>query len=109
MCFDYTGVTDLSDPYKYKCSDSTCYKTPKLNCSNEFACETFQDCPGSINIKGNYLIAIYSHYVPSQQNLYSGNNLFCQTFIKSVENLNGQEITIPGGKKIAGVLIFATK
>jgi len=57
----------------------------------------FKDRPGSIDINGNYLVGIYS----------AGN--YCQTFTKSVPNLNAQPVTGPGSPTITSVYIIPTK
>ena len=61
-CFDYTNVNQ-PDSYKYKCSESNCHpewsEESGTGCSST-ARETFQDSPGSIRIKGHYLVALYS-------------------------------------------------
>ena len=45
-------------------------------------CKTFQSCPGSIDIKGSYLVGLYS--TPSSN--------YCQTFTENVANLNTEPI-----------------
>jgi len=60
-------------------------------------CETFQSCPGSIKIKGSYLVG-----------LYSGMS-YCQTFTQDVNNLKAEPILAPGDKQINSVLIIPTK
>jgi hypothetical protein len=57
----------------------------------------FAKRPGSIDINGNYLVGIYS----------AGN--YCQTFTKSVPNLNAQPVTRPGSPTITSVYIIPTK
>jgi hypothetical protein len=66
------------------------------------ACETFQDCPGSIQIKGSYLVAIYSKGRDDQ-----GRNFdYCQTFLKDVENLRTQPYKAQTAKEIDDVEII---
>jgi hypothetical protein len=130
MCFDYKNI-DRPDVYKYKCINSACGAqdnacndssecnegemcdvftytcvgdTGEMFCSDN-ACETFQDCPGSINIKGSYLVALYSQI--SQENNASA--YYCQTFKKSVENLNTEQFIASGGNLLNGVSIIPIK
>jgi len=67
MCFDYTNI---SQPKEYKEKYTT-----------------FSSRPGSIKIKGSYLVAIYS----------AGS--YCQTFTKDVPNLKAEPLTKPGSSK----------
>jgi hypothetical protein len=76
MNFVYTGV-NVPDAYKEQC-------------------KTFQTCAGSIDIKGDYLVAIYS------------DNSYCQTFEKSVANLNAEPVIAAGGTNLSAVNIIAT-
>lgn len=104
--FDYTNI---------KSNDAAaCNRYPNLSCKKQnpandektliqsgncCPCLTFQDCPGSIRIKGNYVAAIYSHDL--------NNNLYCQTFIKDVESMNAFKYVEPG-KKIEYINIIPT-
>jgi len=93
MCFDYTGIAQ-PDQYQYKCDTSTICSSPDkpatledgVNCSDT-ACESFQDCPGSIKIKGDYLVALYSasDYCQTFQNVPEGTipDLKTEPFIAS--------------------------
>lgn len=60
-------------------------------------CATFQDCPGSIKIKGSYLVGLYS------------SASYCQTFTQDVPNLNAQPIIASGGGNLGNVYIIPTK
>lgn len=66
LIFDYNDVSE--DP-KYK-----------------ETCKTFLNCPGSIRIKGNYLVGLWSQ-VDKEGNQY------CQTFYEDVPNLKKIEFT----------------
>jgi hypothetical protein len=66
-------------------------------CSDS-ACETLQDCPGSIDIKGSYLVGVYSTDLL--------NNAYCQTFKNSVKNLAGKNIISPGSEDIGEIYII---
>jgi len=75
MCFDYKGVVGQPDTYEKKCgSAGICpdNESPDgiegQDCSVN-ACASFQDCPGSIEIKGDYLVAFYNN-----------SENYCQTF-----------------------------
>jgi hypothetical protein len=71
-------------------------------CSDS-ACETFQDCPGSIKIKGSYLVALYS------DNENSSRPSYCQTFNSDVENLNTEPVIASYEAKLGNVYIIPTK
>lgn len=98
MCFKYDGI-NRPDTYKYKCGDS-CSGRPSSNCSYR-ACASFQDCSGSIKIKGNYLLGLYSEDAVMTP--------YCQTFKKDVPNLNVQDVFAPGSEKVDYIYIIPTK
>lgn len=130
MCFNYDGVTE-PDWYKYKCSGSKCGHgsytckndsdcdtnngeycdngvclgaNGEQNCSAN-ACETFQDCPGSVEITGTYLVAFYSALPGSS----SSNAKYCQTFTDNVDDLNSEPFLASGGKKLDDIYIIPTQ
>lgn len=84
MIFSYEGV-NVPDPYKEQC-------------------KTFQKCPRSIDIKGEYLVAVYSDVS------YGGSSgdKYCQTFEKSVANLFAEPVVAAGGNNISDIYIIAT-
>ena len=75
--------------------------TPGVDCSSS-ACETFADCPGSIEIKGSYLVGIFS------EDLLFG-DVYCQTFTQTVPNLGVQEIVASGSESIGTIYMIATQ
>jgi len=116
MCFNYKDV-DVPDAYIRTCSstDKQCGATNSYSCDNgclegeecdeltgicadsltgqdlcsNNACTSFQDCQGSIDIKGHYLVGIYS------QN--ASGKTYCQTFTDPiVPNLQVQNIVAAG-------------
>lgn len=110
IVFSYDGV-DRPDEYMYKCSDSaeeaesseeTESSEEELGeeteesseeeygyCS-EWACESFQDCPGSIWLKGKYIVALY--YKDAEDNWK------CQPFKENVSNFKAQFFGTSGSK-----------
>lgn len=76
-------------------SEACCTNT---KCSDS-ACETFEDCPGSIEIKGSYLVGIFS------EDLLMGDT-YCQTFAKTVPNLNVQDIIASGSEETGQIYII---
>ena len=82
------------DPPSADCCDNTA-------CSDS-ACETFEDCPGSIEVDGNYLVGIFS------EDLIMG-QVFCQTFTKTAPNLNVDEIIANGSEETGKVYIYPTQ
>ena len=126
MCFDYKNI-DRPDAYKFACeskcggsnnnysgsgNDCTtsadcpsgeaclggvCSSGEEGSCSYN-ACETFQNCPGSIRVSGNYLVAVYSKM--------EENKFYCQTFRKDAVNLKAEPVTT---SIIDSVHIISTK
>jgi uncharacterized membrane protein YgcG len=80
-----------------------------VSCSDS-ACETFQDCHGSIKIRGNYLVAIYSQNGGSDSS-GSGDSgsLYCQTFTTDADNLKTEPIIASGGYTLSSIYIIPTK
>lgn len=78
MFFDYTNI-DVPDKYMDECV-------------------TFQDCPGSIKMKGDYLVA-----------LYGDTDLYCQTFTADANNLKTEQIIAAGSEDLGDVYIIPTK
>ncbi len=106
--FDYTNINRL-DAYKHKCDSTKSADADGnkegIDCSKN-ACETFQDCPGSIKINGSYVVAVYGLSSPYSE--YAD----CQTFIKDVENLDAEQISAQAGEagdKRGSVYIIPTK
>ncbi len=64
--------------------------------SYQNTCATFQDCPGSIAIDGDYLVALYT------------SDETCQTFDQDVPNLKAEPITASNSGKIDNVYIIPT-
>lgn len=106
-CFDYTNI-NKPPAYHCKCSGSTCKGDPKYSCTGSAegvncstnACETFQDCPGSIQVNGSYLVGLYSE------------NNYCVTFNnpnKGIVNLDAYPLLKPGGEKISKMYVIPTK
>lgn len=62
-------------------------------------CPNFQSKPGSVYIKGRYLVTLYSG---------ANGGWYCQTFNQTVTNLNAKEI-IPVNAKVNSVYIIATQ
>lgn len=77
MEFDYTDVT-ATDQEKENC-------------------QFFRDCPGSILILNNYLVALQSA------------NGYCQTFTKNVKNLQTEEYVAASGRPVGDVIIIPIK
>jgi len=83
MKIDYTGVRQLDE-----------YKT-----ANDYFYKSFNNTGGSIDIKGNYLVAVYSEYgIPNQ--------MYCRTFSgrQTIANLTVQSIVQPNKPKLDGPL-----
>ena len=103
MRFDYTGV-NVKEAEKCKCVDSKCSnaaaRKPGVSCSVD-GCETFEDCPRSIEIKGDYLVALYSTDI-------LGEETYCRTFsgYQDVPDLGTTDIIAPGSIGLDNVYIF---
>lgn len=132
MCFNYKGVNQPSS-YKFKCAnpdnncnnsdyscqdDSDCAEDEVCNtsehvcmskegdflCSND-ACETFQDCRGSIRIKGSYLVGVYSRAGGAERE-----QPYCQVFQgPGTTELKVQALTKPGSPELGKVYIIPIK
>jgi len=79
----------------------SCYYANDTMSEYRYAYKTFRDKPGSIDIKGSYLVALYG-----QINKNGGS--WCQTFTKSVPNLKTQPF-VATGNTIENVYIIPTK
>ncbi len=93
----YYKVAGASIPYPKKTLDpknDMIFVYTGINQPAEYTAKykTFQDRPGSINIKGSYLVALYSASI-------NPGALYCQTFTGAniIPDLNAQPITRPGG------------
>jgi len=116
MCFSYTGVKE-PEAYQHKCAGGTCGNfsgsegdttgDEGVDCSTD-ACETFKDCPGSIDIKGSYLVAVYSKDSKSG----SSDANYCQTFngqTRDVEDMDTEPVVAAGGNEISKIIIIPIK
>ena len=65
--------------------------------------KTFQDRPGTIQMTGNYLVALYS------RDSENANSIVCQTFKATVPDLNAVRITTTGGSDLENVYIMPNK
>ena len=100
MIFDFSGVESEEALY---CDSEEDY--PSCNSTNDddedyvlygmcCPCSTFQDCPGSIRVKGDYIVGLYSYIKDEKGN--KTKKLYCQTFIEDVENLDAYDYVQPG-------------
>jgi len=92
----------IMDPSKMLFSYKNIFVPPGYE--NQY--KTFRDRPGSIGIKGNYLIALYSKDIKNRN--------YCQTFapdptMYGVPNLQSQPIIASGALKLDRVYIIPTK
>ena len=106
MCFDYKNI-DRPDAYKFACNgkckksnnnESDSSESDSSESCSYNACENFKNCPGSIKVSGNYLVAVYSKI--------NEGSFYCQTFKKDVVNLKAEPVTTSA---IDSVYIIATK
>lgn len=96
--FDWTNVESTDAALCNEYPDLSCWEE---NPSDEDAtyimmgeccpCVNFQDCSGSIRVRGNYVVGLYSDAEDDDGNRF----LYCQTFTKDVENLNAYNYTQP--------------
>ncbi|MCX6718222.1 MAG: hypothetical protein NTY81_01270, partial [Candidatus Staskawiczbacteria bacterium] len=66
-------------------------------------CPSFANCPGSVKIKGSYLVGLYSSINAD------GSGGYCQTFTKDIPNLNVQQIIASSSAHINSAYIIPTK
>jgi hypothetical protein len=124
-CKCNTSESTCSDNPNYKCDDYSCTKDSDCSfeqtCDTTFgvcvgadgknsscsdtACENFQDCSGSVEIKGDYLVGIYSTAKDKNNKDYT----YCYTSSKTIPNLGVQGILPNGVDKIDKVFIIPTK
>ena len=92
LCIDeYPYCKSTNDDDQEYIDSGYCCDCPNLKqCSGE----------GSIQIKGDYVVALYSHT--------KENKLYCQTFIEDVQNLSAYEYVEPGND-VEYVNIIPTK
>ncbi len=105
MIFDYTGVKSLQANYCNSSAYSSCNSAQGVASNGECClCPAFRDCPKSIRIKGDYLVALYSY------GIYNGGQaLNCITFSKKdIENLDAYDY-IKSGNKINYVNVIPIK
>jgi len=57
-------------------------------------CTNLQECPGSILVKGDYIVGLYSYILDEKGNKTS--RLYCQTFNDDVETLDAYKYVQPG-------------
>lgn len=99
--FSYEGVDSAKADF--------CRKYPSCNTTAKgekcCPCETFQDCPGSIDIKGSYLVGLYS----ATKSVNGAKSGYCQTFYRSVPNLGAEDLTQPNVAKLDTIVITPTK
>jgi len=89
--YDYTDVksdtADACNTYTISCKGDYEFESDE---SEDAAagmccpCPKFKDCPGSIEILGSYLVAVYGYNVGME----GKSTLFCQTFTQDVPTLN---------------------
>ncbi len=65
-------------------------------------CKTFENCPGSIKVQGNYLAVLYAQQLQNQ-------NLYCQVFDKDVPNLKEEEVIAVEGRQLDTIFIIPIK
>jgi len=111
--YDYSNINSINaqycNPNYPSCSGE--YNQNSTEYQNVLAgqccpCSTTQDCLGSINIKGDYLVGLYSYIKDSQGN--KTEKKYCQTFTEEVENLAKHKYVEPGNL-LEYIYIIATK
>ncbi len=80
------------------------YTDKNVDIEYEMYCGTFNDCPGSIDVKGSYLVAFFSEKV---NNGDRDPVPVCAVYEKSVENIKAEEFLM--GYGIDKLVIFPTK
>lgn len=87
-----------NDPF----SSDTAFLWDKTNRTGAYktACANFKLCPGSIDIAGDYLVAVYS-----------SSDTYCQTFTKNVNNSRAEPVVaigMGGGDSLGNIYIIPT-
>jgi hypothetical protein len=97
--------TEINPIYRKKATDVK-YLPPV----NPF-CLSFQHCPGSVRMKGDYLIGIFSFVDQNQSNnpflqeIYA----YCQTFTENITNFNKTQVYEHGTNFFDELIIIATE
>lgn len=95
--FSYVNV---AQPAGENCpADPNNTSTPpaSLNCP----CPNFEKChKGSIQVKGDYLVVLFSKRQANNPSGSAGSSAFCQSFIRDVENLGTESFIKPGNEFI---------
>ena len=87
-------------PNKIDFSDS--YNYVDVPIGEKQLCGTFEDCPGSIKIQGNYLTILYAKQPQSQYP-------YCQVFYEDVPNLKEEEVIAVEGRELEFITIIPIK
>jgi len=97
--------TEINPIYKKKADDIK-YIPPV----NPF-CLSFQHCPGSVKIKGDYLVGIFSFIDRNQANnpFLQELNYYCQTFRKDITNFDKTQVYKHGSNFFDEIVIIATQ
>jgi hypothetical protein len=102
--YDFTATEIISNPFQLKFPDSFSFDYTNVNVPEDYknSCLKIQDCPGSIKIKGDYLVGLYS-------DMNANGSGYCQTFIKDVPNLDAEQIIASGGTYLSGLYLIPIK
>ncbi len=89
-------------------ADSMTFKWDGVDASQQEQndCSTFKKCPGSIDLKGDYLVAVYSNKSTSGGSGGSGD--YCQTFTDNVNDLDAEPVVGSGSRDIQNIYIIPT-
>jgi hypothetical protein len=97
--FDWTDVESTDAALCNEYPDLSCWEENPSNDDASYImagaccpCMSFKDCSGSMRIKGDYLVALYSDAEDKDGNKF----LYCQTFAEDVENLDAYDYVQPG-------------
>jgi len=90
MIFDYSGVETM-DAYMCKNQYPSCADENSIE-GDCCPCSAFQNCPGSVRIKGDYIVGLYS-YIKNDKN-----KLYCETFTSDIESLDAYNYVESGNK-----------
>jgi len=111
--YDYTNVDSIDAAYCNlgypRCNgeyDEDSEEYSEIENGNCCYCATPQDCLGSIKIKGNYIVGLYS-YIKDDKGKET-DKLYCQTFTSDVENTDAYKYIEAGGN-LKYIYIIATK
>jgi len=94
--FFEVSASDAAVNYEFNPTTNFVWDGVAVSNGYKVKCSNFQKCPGSIKIKGSYIVSLYS------------GSRYCQTFVSDVSNLDEQPF-VATGSELETVFVYATR